>query len=85
MAPTPEEVTRLYERLGREAAAGGYELNPDPDFTRALVEGLAVNQERYGYPACPCRLAAGDRRQDLDVICPCDYRDADLTDYDSCY
>ncbi len=82
---TPEEVASLFERLDREAEAGGYHLNPDRPFTMALVEGLLVNQERYGYPACPCRLATGVREQDLDIICPCDYRDADLLDWGNCY
>jgi ferredoxin-thioredoxin reductase catalytic subunit len=34
---------------------------------------------------CPCRLSGGSREADLDVICPCDYRDADLDEYDTCY
>lgn len=74
-----------YDRLRREAEAGGYNLNPDADFTRALVKGLLVNEKRYGYQACPCRLASGKREEDLDIICPCDYRDADVTDFDACY
>jgi len=73
--PTPEKVDELYERLDREAEASGYHLNPDREFTRELVESLLVNEERYGYWACPCRLATGEKAQDLDVICPCDYRD----------
>ena len=63
----------------------GYYLNPDTEFTNALLESLLVNEERYGYQACPCRLATGVRAEDLDIICPCDYRDADTTDYGSCF
>ncbi|MBD3235877.1 MAG: ferredoxin:glutaredoxin reductase [Candidatus Eisenbacteria bacterium] len=80
-----EEIERLHERLAREAEEGGYHLNPDREFTRDLVEGLLVNERRYGYWACPCRLAAGSKQEDLDIICPCDYRDADLNEYDACY
>lgn len=83
--PTAAEIDALYQRLAREAAAGGYHLNPDIEFTRDLVRGLLVNQSRYGYPSCPCRLASGDKEQDLDIICPCDYRDADLGEYGACY
>lgn len=78
-------IDALYEKLRREAAASGYHLNPDSDFTRELVDGLAANEERYGYIACPCRLATGKREQDLDIICPCFYRDPDLTEYGQCY
>jgi len=79
------EVAKLYEKLEQEAKAGGYNLNPDSELSRDLLRGLLINQKRFGYPACPCRLAGGDREQDLDIICPCDYRDPDLNDYDSCY
>ena len=81
----PEKVDMLHERLAEEAEASGYQLNPDREFARELVESLLVNQERYGYWACPCRLATGDKQQDLDVICPCDYRDPDLVEWDACY
>jgi ferredoxin-thioredoxin reductase catalytic chain len=80
-----EEVDRLYAELDAEAEAGGYYLNPDRAFTRGLVRGLLVNRDRYGYIACPCRLASGKREADLDIICPCDYRDPDLFEYGACY
>jgi len=80
-----EEVNKLYERLRREAESAGYYLNPDVAFTKELVKGLLINERRYGYWACPCRLASGNKEEDLDIICPCDYRDPDLTDYDACY
>lgn len=81
----PERVETLLEQLKREAEATGYHLNPDQDFTRGLIEGLLINEQRYGYRACPCRLATGDKQKDLDIICPCDYRDPDLTDWGACY
>jgi ferredoxin-thioredoxin reductase catalytic subunit len=80
-----KEIDALFAKLHREAENAGYHLNPDPDFTKELIKGLLVNEKRYGYWACPCRLATGEKENDLDIICPCDYRDADLTDYDACY
>jgi ferredoxin-thioredoxin reductase catalytic subunit len=80
-----EAIDALVDKLEREASAGGYHLNPDREFTRELVRSLLFNQERYGYWACPCRLAAGEKAADLDIICPCDYRDADLNEFGSCY
>jgi ferredoxin-thioredoxin reductase catalytic chain len=82
---SPEKIDALHERLDKDAEASGYHLNPDREFTHGLVEGLLINEERYGYWACPCRLATGDRQQDLDIICPCDYRDPDLVDWGACY
>jgi ferredoxin-thioredoxin reductase catalytic chain len=81
----PEEVERLYKRLDQEAESAGYHLNPNKEFTRGLIEGMLVNERRHGYWACPCRLASGKKSEDLDIICPCDYRDADLAEYGSCF
>jgi ferredoxin-thioredoxin reductase catalytic subunit len=80
-----DEIDKLHQKLDREAEASGYHLNPDVDFTKDLARGILVNQKRYGYWACPCRLASGVKEKDLDIICPCDYRDPDLTDWGACY
>jgi len=80
-----DNVDRLFEKLNAEANASGYSLNPDTEFTKDLVRSLIVNQRRYGYPSCPCRLSTGAREDDLDIICPCDYRDPDLNEYGACY
>ena len=79
------ESRALMERLDREAERGGYHLNPDRAFTLGLMDGLLENEARYGYQACPCRLASGVRAEDLDIICPCDYRDPDLSEFGTCY
>ena len=78
-------VDAIYARLSREAEEGGYHLNPDVEFTQGLLRSLIINEQRYGYWACPCRLAAGMKEEDLDIICPCDYRDADINEYGACY
>ena len=82
---TEEKIDNLHEQLDKEADDGGYILNPDKEFTRQLAAGLLANEERYGYRACPCRLASGVKSEDTDIICPCDYRDPDLNDYGACY
>jgi ferredoxin-thioredoxin reductase catalytic subunit/rubredoxin len=79
------EVMALYEKLKKDAEEGGYRLNPDLEMTLPLVQSLITNQGRYGYQACPCRLAFGQKEKDLDIICPCDYRDADVVEFDACY
>lgn len=78
-------VEALHRKLNAEAEKSGYHLNPDLDFTKALVRSLLINEKRYGYQNCPCRLASGIKADDLDMICPCDYRDADLNEYGCCF
>lgn len=80
-----KEVGELLQQLSADAEAGGYHLNPDQEFTRELARGLLTNLKRYGYLSCPCRIAEGIKEKDLDIICPCDYRDPDLNDSDACY
>ncbi len=79
------KIEKFYVDLKNDAESGGYNLNPDQEFTKSLIRGLLVNQERYGYQACPCRLATGQKEDDLDIICPCDYRDPDLDKHGVCY
>jgi ferredoxin-thioredoxin reductase catalytic chain len=79
---TIEEVRR---RAELDAKASGYYLTPDPKLLADLLEGLRVNEERYGYPSCPCRMASGDLELDRDIVCPCDYRDPDVHEHGSCY
>jgi ferredoxin-thioredoxin reductase catalytic chain len=79
------DVNRSWQALDRDAEAGGYHLNPDQEFALDLMRGLLANEARYGYQSCPCRMASGDRTRDLDIICPCDYRDADLSEFGTCY
>jgi ferredoxin-thioredoxin reductase catalytic chain len=81
----PDMVEKRYKKLLADAEAGGYRLNPDTEFVKGLVRGLLVNEGRYGYMACPCRLSMGSRQEDLDIICPCDYRDPDLVEFGACY
>jgi len=82
---TQQDVDNLLQQLDEDARNGGYDLNPDIEFTKSLVQGLLTNEKRYGYPACPCRLASGVKEEDLDIICPCDYRDADVVEYGACF
>jgi ferredoxin-thioredoxin reductase catalytic chain len=78
----PEE---LYEILKKQQESRGYFFNKDRERVMQLLEGLLVNKDRYGYMACPCRLAANDREWDKDIICPCVYREPDVAEYGSCY
>jgi len=72
-------------RAESDARSRGYNLNSDENFLRDLLEGLRKNEERYGYPSCPCRLASGRFDLDRDIVCPCDYRDLDVEEFGNCH
>jgi ferredoxin-thioredoxin reductase catalytic chain len=67
------------------AAHHGWRLNPDQDFRAGLLGGLTTNFKRYGYFLCPCRDSLGRREADRDVICPCNYAEADIAEYGHCF
>ena len=79
------ETETLYETLKKVQEPKGYYFNRDKKKVIELIESLLVNKKRYGYMSCPCRLAAGERKKDQDILCPCVYREADVKEYGSCY
>lgn len=78
-------LEKVRQRAEADARTNGCYLNPNSQFLNDLFDGLKQNEERYGYPSCPCRLAAGKFELDRDIICPCDYRDPDVKEYGCCY
>ena len=79
------DAPELYGKLKKIQEAKGYYFSDDHERVMELLEALLVNKDRYGYMACPCRLASGDRENDRDIICPCVYREPDVAEFGSCY
>ncbi len=79
------DIEELYKKLKKTQEPKGYYFEKDKERVLVLLKALVFNKERYGYMACPCRLASGDRQADKDILCPCAYREADVKDYGSCY
>jgi ferredoxin-thioredoxin reductase catalytic chain len=79
------DTGKLYETLQKINEPKGFFFNCNRQHTLALLAGLLVNKERYGYMLCPCRLTLDDREADRDIICPCEYREADVREFGSCY
>ena len=79
------DIDKLYEMLKKTNEAKHIYFNKDKDLVFELLESLVLNKERYGYMACPCRLACGDKDKDKDIVCPCEYRAPDLEEYGACF
>lgn len=75
----------LYDMLKKAQEPKGFFFNKDKDWVLSILGDLLINKDRYGYMACPCRLASGKREKDIDIICPCQYRPEDIKEYGSCY
>lgn len=79
------DANQLFETLKKTQEKKGYYFNKDKERVFELMESLLANKARYGYMACPCRLASGERDADKDIICPCVYREPDVQEFGSCY
>ena len=75
----------LFAALRKIQEPKGCYFNADASMTMALMESLLVNKQRLGYMACPCRLANGTFEADRDIVCPCEYRAADMAEYGACF
>jgi ferredoxin-thioredoxin reductase catalytic chain len=75
----------MYENLRKIQEPLGYYFNKDRETVLEILEALLSNKERYGYMACPCRLASGTLEDDRDIICPCVYCQPDIEEFGSCY
>ena len=79
------DAKQLFENLKKLQEPKGYYFNADMDMTMPLLESLLTNKERFGYMACPCRLANGELEADKDIICPCTYREDDVKEFGACF
>ncbi|MBI5552123.1 MAG: ferredoxin:thioredoxin reductase [Desulfobacterales bacterium] len=79
------DAKQLYDNLKKVQEAKGYFFSNDKQRVFELMDALLANKQRYGYMACPCRLASGDREADKDIFCPCVYREPDVNEFGSCY
>lgn len=75
----------ILENMKKNAEENGFFICPDEPLLIDLVDGLAKNEDRYGFGACPCRISSGIKQYDVDIICPCEYRDADVNEFGMCY
>ena len=81
MSVSVQDIEKLYETLKRIQEPKGYFFNKDKEKVFEILEALLNNKERYGYMVCPCRLAAGVLENDRDILCPCVYREPDVSEF----
>ena len=67
-------LEQVRKRAEADAKTYGYYLTPQSDLLQMFIEGLKTNEDRYGYPSCPCRLATSN----LEI-------DPDVAEYGACY
>jgi len=76
---------KLYETLKKSQEPKGYYFNYNTNLVFELLQNLIAIKDQIGYMACPCRLNSGDKENDKDIICPCQYREEDVKEFGTCY
>ncbi|MCX9013777.1 MAG: ferredoxin:glutaredoxin reductase [Candidatus Methanoperedens sp.] len=77
-------IEEMFLEMKKIADEEGYMFTPNKEELDSILAGLRENEQRYGYPLCPCRIGSGELAKDMDIICPCNYRDADIAEFGSC-
>ncbi|KPJ64066.1 hypothetical protein AMJ44_13455 [candidate division WOR-1 bacterium DG_54_3] len=62
-----QEIKRLSEK-------NEFQVNPDQDKVKSLIQGVTENERNHGMKYCPCRLITKDFEEDLKLVCPCNFR-----------
>ncbi len=50
-----------------------FQVNPDKEKVKMLLEGVFSNETNHGLKYCPCRLITKDFEEDLKLVCPCNF------------
>lgn len=60
-------------------------MNPDEEMLHIIVDCLTRNRNELGSQYCPCRIIAGDKEEDKNIICPCVYHEEEINNNGSCH
>jgi ferredoxin-thioredoxin reductase catalytic chain len=50
-----------------------FQVNPDREKVKMLLDGVFDNEKNHGLKYCPCRLITKDFAEDLKLVCPCNF------------
>ncbi len=67
-----EQLMNLLQKITENK---DFMLNPDKEKVGKIVEGLLQNEKRFKLRLCPCRLRDGTRERDLQLLCPCKFKE----------
>ncbi|MGV8151808.1 MAG: ferredoxin-thioredoxin reductase catalytic domain-containing protein [Candidatus Nanoarchaeia archaeon] len=73
---TQQEIEKEIEIWSRFASQFPEKISLQPDQKRLelLARGVLTNQKNTGYKFCPCRIISKDMKEDIKLLCPCNFR-----------
>ena len=68
------QISKLRELFQKFCENNGiFKLNPDKEHTDMAIRGVLENEEKVGLKYCPCRIQTGDFKEDIGLLCPCNF------------
>ncbi len=64
---------KFLEAIERFAEKNEFQVNPDREKVKMLLDGMFNNEQNHGLKYCPCRLITKDFAEDLKLVCPCNF------------
>ncbi|MFH1448589.1 MAG: ferredoxin-thioredoxin reductase catalytic domain-containing protein [Candidatus Micrarchaeota archaeon] len=65
-----DEIKSAFKKL---TEGNEFILNPDNNHVDFIIDGILRLEKEHGLKYCPCRLRIGDRKKDLELVCPCNF------------
>ena len=64
---------KFHEAIMKFTENNEFQVNPDQEKVKMLLDGLFSNEQNHGLKYCPCRLITKDFEEDLKLVCPCNF------------
>jgi ferredoxin-thioredoxin reductase catalytic subunit len=64
---------KFLEAIEKFTENNEFQVNPDKEKVDMLLEGVFSNEKNHGLKYCPCRLITKDFKEDLLLVCPCNF------------
>jgi ferredoxin-thioredoxin reductase catalytic chain len=73
--PTKVEFNKekFLEAIEKFTENNEFQVNPDREKVKMLLDGVFDNEKNHGLKYCPCRLITKDFAEDLKLVCPCNF------------
>ncbi|MDP3883258.1 MAG: thioredoxin [Candidatus Staskawiczbacteria bacterium] len=82
---TSNDIDAVIERYDNYAKSNGFRLNPDKKTVERVINGLFLNEKKYGKRYCPCRRVSGNAEEDSKKICPCAFHKEEIEKDGHCF
>lgn len=73
MSKAKFDKEKFLEAIQKFTENNEFQVNPDGEKVKMLLDGIFNNEQNHGLKYCPCRLITKDFVEDLKLVCPCNF------------